>query len=237
MRLLVGTSGFSYDEWRGSFYPEDLPAAEMLPHYAARLSSVEINNTFYRMPKPSVVEGWAAKVPESFRFVLKASQRITHRKRLKEAGEDVAYMLGVFAALGAKLGAILIQLPPNLKQDVARLQGFCAHLPSGTRAAFEFRHPSWFDDATYATLAARNLALVASETDEAPLPPLVRTADFGYLRLRRTTYGPGELAGWVERLRGQDWLEAFVFFKHEDAGTGPRLAAEFLERFQTAGPT
>ncbi len=234
MQLYTGTSGFSYDEWRGPFYPEDLPSEEMLSYYATKLPTVEINNTFYRMPKPNLVEGWAAKVPESFRFVLKASQRITHHKRLKEARADAEYMLGVFSAMHAKLGAILFQLPPNFRQDLARLADFCEGLPAGTRAAFEFRHPSWFADETYAKLAERGFALVASETAEDPQPPLVRTADWGYLRLRREAYTPEDLESWLARVRGQDWREVFVFFKHEDAGTGPRLASEFLERFSAA---
>jgi uncharacterized protein YecE (DUF72 family) len=231
MRVFAGTSGFSYDEWHPSFYPEDLPASERLSYYATKLTTVEINNTFYRTPKREVIEGWRDKVSDAFRFVIKASQRLTHQKRMKDCGEDLAYALGAYAAIEPKLGAVLFQFPPNLRQDLARLGDFCACLPQGTRAAFEFRHASWFADATYAVLAERNLALVASETDEEPSPAVVRTADFGYLRLRRTSYGPGELDQWAERLRAQDWREAFVFFKHEDAGTGPRLAQEFLQRF------
>jgi uncharacterized protein YecE (DUF72 family) len=231
MHVYAGTSGFSYDEWHPSFYPQDLPASERLPYYATQLSTVEINNTFYRTPKREVVEGWRDKVPASFRFVLKASQRLTHQKRMKDCGADLAHALGAYAAIEPKLGALLFQFPPNLRQDLARLREFSAHLPAGTRAAFEFRHASWLDDATYAVLAERNLALVASEVDEEPPPSVVRTADYGYLRLRRTSYGPGELDEWAECLRTQDWREAYVFFKHEDAGTGPRLAREFLQRF------
>jgi uncharacterized protein YecE (DUF72 family) len=229
MRVLAGTSGFSYKEWKGSFYPEDLPADEMLAYYAARLPAVEINNTFYRMPKPALLEGWAAQVPPEFRFILKASQRITHRKRLKEAGEEVAYFFQTAATLGERLGPTLIQLPPNLKKDLPRLEAFLAVLPEGARAAFEFRHVSWFEKDVFSALRARGAALCIAE-DEELATPLVATTAWGYLRLRRQDYDDAAVAAWAEKVRAQAWTETYAFFKHEDAGSGPKLAAEFLRR-------
>ena len=229
MRVLAGTSGFSYKEWKGSFYPEDLPAEEMLAYYAARLPAVEINNTFYRMPKPALLESWAAQVPPEFRFILKASQRITHRKRLKEAGDEVAYFFQTAATLGDRLGPTLVQLPPNLKKDLPRLEAFLAVLPEKARAAFEFRHASWFEADVFAALRAKGAALCVAE-DEELATPLVATAGWGYLRLRRQDYDDAAVAAWAEKVRGQAWGEAYVFFKHEDAGSGPKLAAEFLKR-------
>ena len=230
MRVRAGTSGFSYKEWKGSFYPEDLPAARMLAYYSERLPAVEINNTFYRMPKPALLEGWSAEVPPEFRFVLKASQRITHFKRLKEAGDDVAYFFGVAATLGERLGPALFQLPPTLKKDLPRLEAFLGTLPTGAKAAFEFRHASWFEDDVFAALRSRGAALCLAE-DEELATPVVATADWGYLRLRRQDYGDADVAAWAARVREQPWTEAYVFFKHEDAGSGPRLAAQFLEQF------
>ena len=229
MRLFAGTSGFSYDEWKGSFYPADLPAKQRLTYFATRLNTVEINNTFYRTPKASVVAGWREQVSGDFRFVLKASQRLTHIKRLKECAEDLAFALDVYREMQARLGPILFQLPPNFRKDTARLAGFLELVPPDVRAAFEFRSDTWFGEDVYALLRARNAALVVSDVDEAPEPPLVPTADWGYFRLRRTAYAPDALATWLARARQQPWQEAFVFFKHEDAGTGPKLAGEFLE--------
>jgi uncharacterized protein YecE (DUF72 family) len=233
MRVLAGTSGFSYKEWKGSFYPEDLPAADMLRFYSERLPAVEINNTFYRMPKPALLEGWAAQVPEGFRFVLKASRRITHHKRLKEAGEEVAYFFRVAEALGDRLGPALFQLPPNLKKDLPRLEAFLALRPAGSRAAFEFRHASWFDDDVFGALRARGAALCIAE-DEELATPLESTCGWGYLRLRRQDYGEDDVAAWAEKIRGRSWSEAYVFFKHEEAGAGPRLATRILELFAPA---
>jgi uncharacterized protein YecE (DUF72 family) len=230
LKLWVGTSGYSYPAWKGPFYPEDLAAGDMLRFYAERLPAVEINNTFYRLPRASVLAGWRAQVPEGFRFALKASRRITHFARLKdEAAEPTAYLLETAAALGDALGVLLFQLPPNLKKDLPRLAAFAQRLPAGTRAAFEFRHPSWFEDDVYALLRARGCALVAMDTDaEDAGAPLVATAPFGYLRLRRPGYARADLAEWEARVRAQGFDEAFVFFKHEDEGAAPRLAAELL---------
>ena len=229
MRLSVGTSGFSYAQWRGPFYPADLPASNMLAWYAGRLPAVEINNTFYRLPKRGVLESWAAQVPETFRFAVKASQRITHQKRLKDAGDETRYLLDVTQALGARLGVILFQLPPNLKLDLDRLDRFLEVLPEQARAAFEFRHPSWLDPAVLERLRARAFAWVVNDDTEAEPADFLVTAPWAYLRLRREAYPREALAAWAARIRARELDEAFVFFKHEDAGAGPKLAAEFCE--------
>lgn len=228
MKLLVGTSGFSYKEWKGSFYPEDLPAKSMLSFYSERLPAVEINNTFYRMPQQSLLESWRSQVGDSFRFSLKAPQRITHFKRLKDAGEETKYFLETTTVLSESLGVILFQLPPNMKKDLSRLENFLQSLPASARAAFEFRHPTWFDDEVLAVLKENNRALCISDTDELPATQIDATADWGYLRLRRVAYSEPDLGQWLERLKDQPWRQAFVFFKHEDEGTGPKLAAQFL---------
>ena len=228
MTIRAGTSGFSYAEWKGSFYPEDLSSDAMLAYYAERFDTVEINNTYYRMPKASVLEGWAAQVADRFRFVLKANRRITHFKKLKgSAVDDMEYFWSQATTLGDRMGPILVQLPPNFHRNLERLRAFLAALPDGVRPAFEFRHESWHDDDVYAALRGRNAALVIAQT-EASETPLVATADWGYLRLRKTEYDDGEVAGWAERVQAQPWDEAFVFFKHEDEGTGPALAAQFM---------
>ncbi|HBB88314.1 MAG TPA: DUF72 domain-containing protein [Blastocatellia bacterium] len=229
MNLHVGTSGYSYKEWKGSFYPEKIPAKEMLRFYSERLSTVEINATFYRLPQKSTLENWKEQVPRTFRFSLKAPQRITHFKRLNEVGEDTKYFLDIAATLEDQLGVVLFQLPPNMKKDLPRLETFLSELPSQPRAAFEFRHPTWFDDDVLAVLRARNCALCVSDTDDLPVTHIDKTADWGYLRLRRVLYSEENLKDWLRRVREQNWNETFVFFKHEDEGTGPRLAAQFLQ--------
>ena len=229
MNLLVGTSGYSYKEWKGSFYPEKIPAKEMLHYYAEWLSTVEINATFYRMPQPSMLENWKEQVPPAFRFALKAPQRITHIKRLKETDEETKYFFETAAVLADQLGVVLFQLPPNMKKDLPRLEIFLAQLPSATRTAFEFRHPTWFDDDVLDLLRNQNRALCVSDTDDMPTTHIDKAADWGYLRLRRVQYSEENLAEWLGRIRDQNWQETFLFFKHEDAGTGPKLAAQFLE--------
>ncbi len=228
MKLFVGTSGYSYKEWKGSFYPEDLAAAEMLQFYATKLPAVEINNTFYRLPKASVLENWAAQVHETFRFAIKASRRITHMKRLKGAEDETGYLLETVQTLGPRLGVVLFQLPPNLKKDLPRLQDFIALLTPDTRAVFEFRHDSWRDDEVHACLSDRGCALCIADVDDEPVPDVVATARHGYLRLRRTEYAPADLKRWAQTIASQDWDEAYVFFKHENEASGPRAAAEFL---------
>jgi uncharacterized protein YecE (DUF72 family) len=231
MRIWAGTSGWSYPKWKGSFYPEDLPAKDFLRYYASRFRAVEVNNTFYRMPKPEVLRGWNEQVEGEFRFILKAPQRITHIKRLKEAGEDVAYFLRTAEELGERLGPILVQLPPNMKFDRERLERFLDDVGAArpeTRLAFEFRHPSWHEGAAAEVLAARACAWCDADTDEAPVGEPRQTAGWGYLRLRREVYSEEDLAAWASKVASTAWQEAFVFFKHEDAGTGPRYAATFL---------
>jgi uncharacterized protein YecE (DUF72 family) len=229
MNSYVGTSGYSYQEWKGSFYPENLPQKQMLHYYGENFRTVEINNTFYRMPKVPVLEAWAAEVPEDFRFVLKAPQRITHLQRLIDVDDSVSYLFDVAAALKERLGALLFQLPPALKKDMPRLRDFLALLPPQRRAALEFRHESWFDAEVFALLQHNNVAMCIAEAEEGPEVPFVATADWGYLRLRRADYGSAELQKWAELVRGQNWRDVFVFFKHEDAGTGPMLAKRFLD--------
>ena len=228
MQLHAGTSGFSYKEWKGSFYPEKLKNDAMLPFYAERFDTVELNNTFYRLPNEGTLQQWAAQVPDGFRFSLKASRIITHIKRLKDVGEPVDYLFRVTQALGPARGPILFGLPPNMKMDLERLHGLLSLIPPGTRAAIEFRHESWHDDAVFAALREHDVALCIAQTDEDETP-FVATADWGYLRLRREAYDTAELKQWKKRIGGQAWGEAFVYFKHEDAGVGPRLAREFLD--------
>ncbi len=229
MNLYVGTSGFSYKEWKGSFYPEDLSDKQMLRFYGERFRTVEINNTFYRMPKAEVLEAWGNEVPADFKFILKAPQRITHVQRLKDSSDSVAYLLRVAGALQQRLGPWLFQLPPFLHKDASRLSDFLQLLPAGCRVAFEFRHQSWFDVEIYELLRAHQAVLCIAEAENDLQIPFESTADWGYLRLRRPDYGDAELKTWVQRVRQQNWKDAFVFFKHEEAGKGPAMAKRFLE--------
>jgi uncharacterized protein YecE (DUF72 family) len=229
MNLHVGTSGYSYKEWKGNFYPEDLPAKEMLAYYSRRLPAVEINNTFYRLPQPAMVENWRDQVPENFRFSIKATQRITHIKRLKNCADETKYLIETAALLGERLGVILFQLPPNSKKDADRLRDFLNLLPNDKRAAFEFRHESWADEEIFDLLKTKNCAWVVSDTDEKPLGEIISTANWGYLRLRKTNYEVQDLVEWMNRVQKQKWDNAFIFFKHEDEGVGPKLAAQFLK--------
>jgi uncharacterized protein YecE (DUF72 family) len=227
VRILAGTSGFSYKEWRGEFYPDKLPAKAMLEYYAGRLSTVEINNTFYRMPSPALLQGWRVQVPDTFRFAVKAPRRITHVKRLKDCGAELKLLLDALGALEPCLGSVLFQLPPYFKHDFAALSAFVAQLPQGYRAAFEFRNDSWLEPEVFALLAARNFALVQSESD-ATFEELPWTADWAYLRLRKVDYAEADLVAWLARLRASKVAQAQVFFKHEDKATGPKLAESFL---------
>ncbi len=230
MHVRVGTSGYQYKEWKGSFYPAGISTKEMLGYYGERFPTVEINNTFYRMPKESVVLNWAAQVPAEFRFVLKASRRITHMHRLKNAGDPLDFYLRACNALGDKRGPSLFQLPPNMKKDLERLRGFLELLPHRWQAAFEFRHDSWYDEDVYEALRESNAALCLADTDDAE-PPLVTTADWGYLRLRGAQYTKTDLERWAKRIADLGWNEVFVFFKHEEAGAGPALGQQFMEIF------
>jgi len=226
--LRIGTSGYSYKEWKGSFYPEDLKAADMLSFYARHLGTVEINNTFYRLPTVKLLDGWASQVPDTFRFVLKVPQRITHFKRLKDVGEETGFLVENAGTLGPRLGAFLVQIPPNFKRDDDRLAAFLALLPKGMRAALEVRNPSCMDAGVYTLLEKNGVALVASQTDEEPEPQVVRTAPWGYLRLRKTSYQQNELLDWSRRIAGMGWEDAFVFFKHE------QIAPDLAEKLTAA---
>ena len=224
-----GTSGYSYKEWKGSFYPDDLGADAMLAYYAQKLPAVEINNTFYRMPRREVLAGWADAVPASFRFVIKASKRITHDQRLVDAGDSVNYLVDKLEALGDRLGAVLFQLPPNLRKDMERLNGFLATLPQAIPAAMEFRHVSWHDTEVFETLANRNIALCVSDDGELALPERVATTSWLYLRLRQPGYDDAALTAWLAKANATSAITGYAFFMHEDDAGGPPLAARFLE--------
>jgi uncharacterized protein YecE (DUF72 family) len=228
VNLYVGTSGYSYKEWKGSFYPEDLPAKQMLHYYSEHFRTVEINQTFNAMPKPAVLKGWTDEVTADFQFVIKAHKRITHLMRLKGVDEPVTYLLEVTAALAKHQGPLFFQLPPNFKKDALRLRALLALLPLPRRAAFEFRHESWFDDEIYGLLRDHQAALCIADADDDLEVPFVATTDWGYLRLRRPDYPTAKLKAWMKQVQAQGWKDAFVFFKHEDEGKGPQLAKEFL---------
>ncbi len=227
----IGTSGYNYPEWKGSFYPSDLPAGKMLPYYAARFPTVEINYTFYRMPNEKLVSGWAAQTPSPYRLTLKAPRRITHDSRLKNTGELVAGFCRVAGTLGDKLGALLFQLPPNLKKDLGLLDAFLADLPPRAPAAFEFRHASWLDDEVYERLTRRNLALCVADSEKLSTPVRV-TADFAYFRLRDEGYTPDDIAMWADTIARAtgDCRDVFVYFKHEEEGKGPEFAKMLVDR-------
>jgi len=229
VKVWTGTSGYSYPEWKGNFYPEKLAAKDMLRFYAGKFPTVEINNTFYRMPKEDLLRGWAEQVPEHFAFVIKASKRITHDQRLRECAELLRYLFRVTATLGPRLGPLLFQLPPNFKKDVPRLKSFFDDMPERRPVAVEFRHASWFDDEVFDTLRTQGAALCVADTGEEPAAPLVATTDWGYLRLRRENFGDAELRDWARRIRAQPWSDAYVFLKHEEEGKGPKLAARLME--------
>ena len=224
--ILVGTSGYNYPEWKGSFYPADLSAAKMLPYYASKFRTVEINYTFYRMPTSKIVNGWAAQVPPEFRFTLKAPKRITHDKRLRaaEVADSLRTFVSVAGELGPQLAALLFQLPPNFKKDLPLLSEFLSLLPPETKAAFEFRNASWLDDEVYDALKARNIALCVADS-EARQTPAIATADYAYLRLRDEGYGDADIAKWAEAAKQLDATcsDVFVYFKHEDEGKGQQM--------------
>jgi uncharacterized protein YecE (DUF72 family) len=232
LRLHVGTSGYNFPEWKGSFYPPTLASGKWLSFYAQQLGTVEINYTFYRMPNAKTIAGWGAATPEGFTFVLKAPQRITHFARLRNIDEPLRVFLDVIRGLHAKLGPVLFQLPPNFKKDVARLGDLLTQFPADVRAACEFRHASWWSDDVYELLRSTNTALCIADTAEGTTP-FEATADFGYIRLRDEGYTPGALAEWVKKVQALHgaWTDAYVFFKHEEKGVGPKLAAEFQRLF------
>ena len=228
MQLLAGASGYSFKEWKGSFYPPQIKPEGMLAYYAERLPTVEINNTFYQMPKAGVLDNWARVTPAQFRFAIKASRRITHLSRLKaeSAADSLAFLYKTLAALGAKRGPVLFQLPPTFKKDLPRLNEFLALLPEGHAAAFEFRNESWFADDVYAALRRAGAALCLSEREDAAPPPLVETAPWGYVRLRLETYSEADLQEWARRLAATRWETVYVYFMHEP--TAPAYARALM---------
>jgi uncharacterized protein YecE (DUF72 family) len=233
--IWIGTSGYNYPEWKGSFYPAGLPASKMLGYYSARFPTVEINYTFYRLPTEKLVQGWAAATPSPYKLTLKAPRRITHDRRLKECGDLLKAFCHAAGALGPKLGLLLFQLGPSFKVDVPLFDAFLADLPRGARAAFEFRHPSWFDEAIYDRLRARNLALCIADS-ETRSTPLVATAGYGYFRLRDEGYTDADLDTWARTIRDQQerWEDTYVYFKHEDEGRGPELALQLMQKLGLA---
>lgn len=228
MTLYVGTSGYSYKEWKGSFYPEKIPAKDMLAYYASRLHAVELNNTFYRMPQPGMIDNWKSQVPQNFRFSVKAPQVITHFRRLKDAAPQTRIMLKTISALEDRLGAVIFRLPEDMKRDLKRLETFLKVLPEYTPAVFDFRHPTWFDDEVVELLRSQKRVFCVSDIEELPASYTYRTADWGYVRLRRERYTEAELIQWIKRIKAQKWKNTYVFFKHEDEGTGPKLAEQFV---------
>jgi uncharacterized protein YecE (DUF72 family) len=233
-RVDIGTSGYSYKEWKGSFYPKDLAAAKMLAFYGERFPTVEINNTFYQMPKAEALRTQAAQVPERFTFAFKAPGRITHQKRLKDVDEPVAHLWETVATLGARLGPVLYGLPPNMKKDLPRLAALLALTPPGRRVAVEFRHESWFEgEDTFATLRAAGAALCIADAEDFTVP-FVQTAAWGYLRLRKPRYDAAALAGWAAKIRAAGWTDACVYFKHEDEGHAPVFAEQLGRALATA---
>ena len=235
MTLRAGTSGYAFKEWKGAFYPPTLSDDEWLAYYASRFPTVEINNTFYRLPKQSVLQDWASRVPAEFTFAIKASQRITHHARLKpECADAVDFLLQNTAVLGDRCGPILFQLPPNLKKDVDRLRGFLGLLPTGRRYTIEFRHESWFDDEVFAILRDRDVALCVAEQDDFKCP-VQSTASWGYLRLHRLDYDDAALGEWAKCVSAQQWSETYIYFKHDEGnGSGPPAVDAFMKACATA---
>lgn len=230
MAIWVGTSGYNYPEWRGSFYPEKFPTTRMLPYYAERFSTVEINYTFYRTPNAKILAGWAEATPPRFKLTLKAPKRITHIARLKDCAELTEYFVRTARTLDDKLGALFFQLPPYFRKDLAVLEAFLDTLPAGIQAAFEFRHASWHDDAVYARLASRRIALCIAESEKLATPVEI-TADYAYFRLRDEGYTPRDLEKWANTIleKTSACADVYVYFKHEEAGKGPEFARILLD--------
>ena len=229
MKIFVGTSGYGYKEWQGKFYPEKIAPKEMLRFYAARLSAVEINNTFYRMPTESVLTSWAEQVPDDFVFALKAPQIITHRKRLKNVSAETEYLFRTLSVLDRKLGPVLFQFPQSFPADRPRLKDFLGLIPGHISCAFEFRSPSWLNGEILDLLLGKGCSLCSADVDENPANEIINTAPWGYLRLRRSGYTDDDLSQWTERILAQKWEKAFVFFKHEEEAKGPEMAIRFRE--------
>jgi len=229
-RIWFGTSGFSYKEWRPSFYPEGLSEKQFLPYYSSQLNSVEIDYTFYRMPSVKTIDAWKTATPENFKFTLKASQQITHRQRLTVPSEALDYFLSVVPGLETRLGIVLYQLPPFFKRDQQKLEAFLRVLPRGIPAAFEFRNETWFIDETYRLLRDHNVALCIHDADD-HTTPMELTAGFTYVRLRRSTYDAAARLEWQDRIQGwaNGGIEVFAYIKHEDNPDAPLIALEFAK--------
>jgi uncharacterized protein YecE (DUF72 family) len=229
MQILVGTSGYGYKEWKGKFYPAKISPKEMLHFYAERLTTVEINNTFYHMPTEPVLASWAEQVPDDFVFAIKAPQIITHLKRLRNVDEETEYLFRMLSSLDRKLGPVLFQFPKSFHADRPVLEDFLALLPGNISCAFEFRHPSWLGSEILDLLHGSGLSLCTADTDEAPAHEIISTGPWGYLRLRRSDYTEADMSQWLEKILAQKWEKAFVFFKHEGEARGPEMAIRFRE--------
>lgn len=230
MEFWIGTSGFQYAEWKGTFYPADMSTAKMLPYYAERFSTTEINYSFHRIPSAKTIEGWYKATPERFKFSLKAPQKVTHWAKLRNCGDTLSYFHQVICDLEKKLGCVLFQLPPTLKKDAALLEAFLNDVPDGMRCAFEFRDAAWFSDDVFELLKKKNLALCIADSEKLSTAD-VATADYGYLRLRREDYQDADVARWSEAIKahGAQWSDAFIYFKHEESGIGPKLGQQMMK--------
>jgi uncharacterized protein YecE (DUF72 family) len=229
MKIFVGTSGYSYKEWKGKFYPDKISPKEMLHFYSQRLGAVEINNTFYHMPTDGVLASWAEQVPEDFVFAVKAPQVITHLKRMKNVDSEADYLFRTLPVLDRKLGPVLFQFPKSFHAARPVLEDFLALIPENISGAFEFRHPSWLDQEILDLLHGRQCSLCLADTDDDPITEIISTAPWGYLRLRRSDYTEADLSDWLARILAQPWEQAFVFFKHEEEAKGPEMALRFRE--------
>jgi uncharacterized protein YecE (DUF72 family) len=235
MKIYIGTSGYAYKEWKGKFYPEKISPDAMLKFYSERFGTVEINNTFYRMPSANVLTSWAQQAPDNFVFAIKAPQVITHRKRLKNISDETQYLFKTLSVLDHTLGPVLFQFPGSFRADPKILEDFLALIPAQTKCAFEFRHQSWFDDGILGLLRAKGYSLCIADTDEDPKNEIISTTSWGYLRLRRSDYADAGLSPWLERIRLQKWETAFVFFKHEGEAKAPEVAMRFRKLVEASG--
>jgi uncharacterized protein YecE (DUF72 family) len=229
LKIYIGTSGYSYKEWKGGFYPPRIQPKEMLRFYSERFDAVEINNTFYHMPQPTILASWAEQVPDTFLFSVKAPQTITHLKQLRNVNSETEYLFRALPGLGTKLGPVLFQFARSFHVDHSVLQGFLSLIPQKASCTFEFRNPAHLDKETLSLLRARNFALCVSDAEDHPVDEIVDTAGWGYLRLRRAYYSDSELTGWVKRILSRDWDRAFIFFKHEEEASSPEMAIRFQE--------
>ena len=235
-RVHVGTSGWAYASWRGPFYPAGVRPAELLHFYGSRFDTVEVNQTFRTLPDADAVAAWCAAVPRGFRFALKAPATITHYRRLQNVAEPLAAFLDVARRLGTRRGPLLVQLHPTMRRDLERLDAFLERVPRGFAIALEVRHPSWLDDATYTLLRRRRVALCIADGEGLDVP-LVATAPFGYVRLRRDDYAAAALRRWATALRGvRGWRDVWVYLRHDDAGRAPARAQALLDALGGARP-